>query len=355
MPGATENRLPSERARTWLDHPRFGSGPKKDDSGRGGPPSATNAMLKGEGQVITGWKKTKLAGLPLPTVTPPPKTLAQKHRDMAETGIRPPAESSGSGIRRYLAREEEHGKAKEKRIDNERPPPELAASLVGLAAAVGCAGRSPQQDVEEVVRMKNPVNGNTPTHPFPRQQAGVAGTGRPGDDGRALIMAKRSYKGSGRLAGAQGAGDRRRLRAIGAGRALNRLSPAKGRPGRPLSIICRAGGGRRRRDVVKLIECGRAQGGAATRRHPRKRALLPGRLVAEAVRQLGGLDILGEQWRPGQNHGTIRSFGTSPPSSSTPLSRTTRFMRCFWIIKAAIFRILKPGALHHQHRVGQRL
>ena len=168
-----------------------------------------------------------------------------------------------------------------------------------------------------------------PKPPFKRQQQpwpGLAGKMEPRPD-----HGETSYRGSGRLAG-------RRALITGGDSGMGRAAAiAYAREGADVAINYHPDEEPDAREVIALIQ---AEG--------RKGIAIPGdlrdesfcqRLVAEAVRQLGGLDILVSNAGRQQAHASILDITTEAFDATIK----TNIYAPFWIIKAAIPH-LPPGA-----------
>jgi NAD(P)-dependent dehydrogenase (short-subunit alcohol dehydrogenase family) len=216
----------------------------------------------------------------------------------------------------------------------------LGAGLVAgsaLAAAGGAAMGQEQQQARQAsatggpevsVGLTDPVN-KYPKPPFPKQQQpwpGLASKMEPRPD-----HGETSYKGSGRLAG-------RKALITGGDSGMGRAAAiAYAREGADVAINYLPAEEPDAREVVDLI-----------RQAGRKAVAIPGdlrdeafcrRLVEEAVRELGGLDIVVCNAGRQQARGSILDISTEDFDATMK----TNIYAPFWIIKAALPH-LQPGS-----------
>ena len=204
------------------------------------------------------------------------------------------------------------------------------ALVGGAGAAVAAASASPSlaQSAPKEIALQNPLD-KYPKPPFEKQKQewpGLASKMNPKPD-----HGEESYKGSGRLAG-------RKALITGGDSGMGRAAAiAFAREGADVAINYFPTEEPDAREVIKLIE-----------KAGRKAAALPGdlrdeqfctKLVADAVEQLGGLDILVS------NAGRQQSFDSILDITSEEFDATmkTNIYAPFWIIKAALPH-LKPGS-----------
>jgi NAD(P)-dependent dehydrogenase (short-subunit alcohol dehydrogenase family) len=203
-------------------------------------------------------------------------------------------------------------------------------ALVGAGAAVAAASASPSlaQSAPQEKALQNPLD-KYPQPPFEKQSQpwpGLAAKMNPKPD-----HGEQSYKGSGRLAGRKAlitGGDS----GMGRGAAI-----AFAREGADVAINYHPSEEEDAREVIELI-----------RKAGRKAVALPGdlrdeafctKLVADALAQLGGLDILVS------NAGRQQSFPSILDLTTEEFDATmkTNIYAPFWLIKAAVPH-LPPGS-----------
>ena len=200
----------------------------------------------------------------------------------------------------------------------------LGAALAPASAQGGSSGGASGADVPP----KNPVTAY-PAPPFPKQQQpwpGLASKMNPLPD-----HGETSYKGSGRLKG-------RKALITGGDSGIGRAAAiAYAREGADVAINYLPAEEPDAREVVALI---RAEG--------RKAVAIPGdirdeafckKLVADAARELGGLDILVNNAARQFSHDSILDMTTAQFDETFK----TNVYAMFWITKAAV-PLLKPGA-----------
>ncbi len=204
----------------------------------------------------------------------------------------------------------------------------MGGATVGLAAAVAAPGLA---KTSAAVPAAAPVDPTTkfPKPPFERQSQpwpGLASKMNPRPD-----HGETSYKGSGRLAG-------RKALITGGDSGMGRAAAiAFAREGADVAINYFPSEEPDAREVIDLI-----------RREGRKGVALPGdlrdeafcgKLVSDAIRGLGGLDILVMNAARQQTHASILDISTD----EFDWTMKTNIYAPFWIIKAAL-PSLKPGA-----------
>ena len=220
-------------------------------------------------------------------------------------------------------------------MDNQDSPSRRQVALgagIGLAAAAGAPalgqGNAPRAAAAPVP-LQDPRNKH-PKPPFPSQEQpwpGLASKMDPRPD-----HGETSYKGSGRLAG-------RKALITGGDSGMGRAAAiAFAREGADVAINYFPTEEPDAREVIQLI---RAEG--------RKGIAIPGdlreeafckKLVAEAVRQLGGLDIVVSNAGRQQAHKSIEDISTE----QFDWTMKTNIYAPFWIIKAALPH-LQPGSV----------
>ena len=200
----------------------------------------------------------------------------------------------------------------------------------GAGAAVAAASASPSvaQSAPKEIALQNPLD-KYPKPPFEKQKQewpGLASKMNPKPD-----HGEESYKGSGRLAG-------RKALITGGDSGMGRAAAiAYAREGADVAINYYPSEEPDAREVVELIK-----------KAGRKAVALPGdlrdeqfctKLVADAIEQLGGLDILVS------NAGRQQAFDSILDISTEEFDATmkTNIYAPFWIIKAALPH-LKPGS-----------
>ena len=208
---------------------------------------------------------------------------------------------------------------------------------VAVAAVPQAAGaQSAQARAADQTIKRNPVD-EYPRPPFPVQSQpwpALASKMTPRPD-----HGENTYRGSGRLAG-------RKALLTGGDSGIGRAAAiAFAREGADVAINYLPAEEADAREVVKLI------GDAG-----RKAVALPGdirneefcgKLVADAVRALGGLDILVNNAARQQSHASIAELTTE----QFDWTFKTNIYAMFWITKAAMPH-LGAGVEHHQHGVG---
>jgi NAD(P)-dependent dehydrogenase (short-subunit alcohol dehydrogenase family) len=188
--------------------------------------------------------------------------------------------------------------------------------------------RKGKQPGGEDVALEDPV-GKYPKPPFKRQSQpwpGLAGKMKPPPD-----HGETSYRGSGRLAG-------RKALITGGDSGMGRAAAiAFAREGADVAINYFPSEEEDAREVIELIE-----------RAGRKGVAIPGdlrnekfcrRLVAQAVKKLGGLDILVSNAARQQSRKSVLDIS----SEDFDATMKTNLYAPFWIIKAALPE-MKPGA-----------
>ncbi|HEY0060727.1 MAG TPA: SDR family oxidoreductase [Telluria sp.] len=203
-----------------------------------------------------------------------------------------------------------------------------AAATGLLGAAIAPAGAQSASAEAPPVPPKNPVDAY-PAPPFPKQQQpwpGLTSKMSPRPD-----HGETSYKGSGRLRG-------RKALLTGGDSGIGRAAAiAYAREGADVAINYLPAEEADAREVVALI---RAEG--------RKAVAIPGdikdeafckKLVADAARELGGLDILVNNAARQFSHDSILDITTAQFDETFK----TNVYAMFWITKAAV-PLLKPGA-----------
>jgi NAD(P)-dependent dehydrogenase (short-subunit alcohol dehydrogenase family) len=204
----------------------------------------------------------------------------------------------------------------------------IGAAATGLLGAAAAPARAQQGDQRATVAPLDPVSAY-PAPPFPRQQQawpGLASKMSPRPD-----HGETSYKGSGRLKG-------RKALLTGGDSGIGRAAAiAYAREGADVAINYLPAEESDAREVVQLI---RAEG--------RKAVALPGdikdeafcrKLVADAARELGGLDILVNNAARQIAHESILDITTAQFDETFK----TNVYAMFWITKAAV-PLLKPGS-----------
>lgn len=200
-------------------------------------------------------------------------------------------------------------------------------ATMAAAAVLPAAGSQPAQAAAPP-RLENPTD-KYPKPPFPRQEQpwpGLASKMTPRPD-----HGEESYRGSGRLTG-------RKALITGGDSGMGRAAAiAYAREGADVAINYHPDEEPDAREVMALIE-----------KAGRKAVLIPGdlrdeafckRLVDEAIRRLGGLDILVSNAARQQAHESILDIS----SEQFDWTMKTNIYAPFWIIKAALPH-LPPGA-----------
>jgi NAD(P)-dependent dehydrogenase (short-subunit alcohol dehydrogenase family) len=204
----------------------------------------------------------------------------------------------------------------------------VATGLIGAAVAPVSAQNTGPAAAAPAVPLKDPAKAY-PTPPFPKQQQpwpGLTGKMNPRPD-----HGETSYKGSGRLTG-------RKALITGGDSGIGRAAAiAYAREGADVAINYLPAEEADAREVVQLI---RAEG--------RKAVAIPGdikdeafckKLVADAARELGGLDILVNNAARQFSRDSILDISTAQFDETFK----TNVYAMFWITKAAV-PLLKPGA-----------
>ena len=199
------------------------------------------------------------------------------------------------------------------------------AAPAGAQQAAAPAGQ-PQADPQPV---KRDPTGQYPRPPFPRQEQPWPGLAR--DMNPRPDHGETSYRGSGRLAG-------RKALVTGGDSGIGRAAViAYAREGADVAINYLPAEEPDAREVVDLV-----------RREGRRAAAIPGdirdeafcqRLVADAVRDLGGLDILVNNAARQQARPSLDAIS----SSDFDATMRTNLYAMFWITKAALPH-LEPGS-----------
>jgi NAD(P)-dependent dehydrogenase (short-subunit alcohol dehydrogenase family) len=218
-------------------------------------------------------------------------------------------------------------------MDNDNPNQSRRALVGGMAtgllgAAVAPAVAQKPADTAPAMPLSDPAWAY-PQPPFPKQQQpwpGLAGKMNPRPD-----HGETSYKGSGRLKG-------RKALITGGDSGIGRAAAiAYAREGADVAINYLPAEEPDAREVVQLI---RAEG--------RKAVAIPGdikdeafckKLVADAARELGGLDILVNNAARQFSRDSILDISTAQFDETFK----TNVYAMFWITKAAV-PLLKPGA-----------
>jgi NAD(P)-dependent dehydrogenase (short-subunit alcohol dehydrogenase family) len=218
-------------------------------------------------------------------------------------------------------------------MDNDNPNQSRRALVGGMAtgllgAAVAPAVAQKPADTVPAMPLSDPAKAY-PQPPFPKQQQpwpGLAGKMNPRPD-----HGETSYKGSGRLKG-------RKALITGGDSGIGRAAAiAYAREGADVAINYLPAEEPDAREVVQLI---RAEG--------RKAVAIPGdikdeafckKLVADAARELGGLDILVNNAARQFSRDSILDISTAQFDETFK----TNVYAMFWITKAAV-PLLKPGA-----------
>ena len=205
----------------------------------------------------------------------------------------------------------------------------VVAGAVGLASAISVSHGASAKEEDAMSAISNPID-KYPSPPFKKQSQpwpGLAGKMDPPPD-----HGEKSYRGSGRLAG-------RKALIIGGDSGMGRAAAiAYAREGADVAINYFPTEEPDAQDVIALIK---AEGrlGIALPGDLRQEAFCK-KLVDDAVRQLGGLDILVSNAGRQQSRESIMDV-TSEDFDAT---MKTNIYAPFWIIKAALPH-LKPGAV----------
>lgn len=206
-------------------------------------------------------------------------------------------------------------------------------AMVGGVAAAGMAAAVPTAAAGQAMASNGPVLvdpvGKYPKPPFAGQEQawpGLAGKMQPRPD-----HGETSYKGSGRLAG-------RKALVTGGDSGMGRACAiAYAREGADVAINYLPAEEADAREVIDLIK-----------REGRKAVALPGdlrdeafctRLVADAAKQLGGLDILVSNAARQQTKASIADI----TSADFDATMKTNVYAMFWLTKAAVPR-MQPGS-----------
>ncbi|QJX45561.1 SDR family oxidoreductase [Hymenobacter taeanensis] len=217
----------------------------------------------------------------------------------------------------------------EKNVSRRKVIVGIGAGLAAAAVAPGLAVETAAEPMAAAPALQDPTT-KYPQPPFKRQSQpwpGLASQMEPRPD-----HGEKSYKGSGRLQG-------RKALITGGDSGMGRAAAiAYAREGADVAINYLPAEEADAKEVIALIK---AEG--------RKAIAIPGdlrdeafckRLVADAVRQLGGLDILVSNAARQQQHQSIMDLS----SEDFDATMKTNIYAPFWIIKAALPH-LQPGSV----------